>query len=402
MTLRFLTAGESHGPELNIIVEGIPSGLELLEEDINIDLKRRQGGYGRGGRMKIEKDQVIFTGGVRLGKTLGGPISLRILNNDFKNWDIAMSPVPQDINDEVVKNKIAEKFISRVRPGHADLTGSIKYNQEDVRNILERSSARETTSRVVAGAIFKKLLKSIDVNVYSFVTQIGRAALDENLLGNDYKSLYERAEQSEVRCPDEKISLEMIQVIDETRKNKDTVGGLTKVIATGIPVGLGSFVHWDRRINAKIAYALMSVHTVKSVEFGLGKNVAHIPGSKVHDQIFVDPNYSKKSFRYKRKTNNAGGTEGGMTTGEPILCTVATKPIPTLLQPLDSVNIQTKANETAHFERSDICVVPAAGVVLEAMMAYALCDEVLAKFGGDSMREFLCNHKCYQDYVFGR
>lgn len=402
MHIRFLTAGESHGPELNIIIEGIPAGLELTPEDINTNLKRRQGGYGRGGRMKIEKDQAIFTGGVRLGKTLGGPVSIRIINNDFKNWDIPMSTISQDLSNAEIKEKIDSKFISKVRPGHADLVGAIKYYQEDVRNILERSSARETTSRVVVGSICKKLLSVIGANVYSYVLKIGKASVSVERLGSNYKDLYLRAEESQVRCPVEEISKEMIKVIDETRENKDTIGGLIQVVACGLPPGLGSFTHWDKRINGRIAGALMSVHTIKSVEFGVGKLASEIPGSKLHDQIEIDTTWKNDKLRYKRKTNNSGGTEGGMTTGEPIVCTVATKPIPTLLQPLDSVDIKTKQNAQAHFERSDICVVPAAGVVLESMMAFVLADALMEKFAGDSVSEFLDNYNSYMKNVYQR
>lgn len=397
MPIRFLTAGESHGPELNIIVDGIPAGLELLPEDIDLDLARRQGGYGRGGRMKIEKDRVIFTGGVRLGKTMGGPISIRILNNDYKNWDVSMSPIPQDINDPAVKEKIDAKFISKARPGHADLTGAVKYNHEDIRNVLERSSARETTSRVVAGSICKKLLKAINVDVLSYVIRIGSASVDEKLLGNNYLELYKKSEESDVRCPDKDVSEKMKKAVDEARSKGDTIGGLTKIIALNLPVGLGSFTHFDKRLNGKIAGALMSVHTVKSVEIGLGKEVGERYGSDVHDQIEINPEWNNDRMRYRRKSNNAGGIEGGMSNGEPIVCTVATKPIPTLIKPLDSVDIKLKANAQAHFERSDICVVPAAGVVLESMLAYVLADSVLEKFGGDSIRDLTSSYKTYQE-----
>ncbi|MBI3590221.1 MAG: chorismate synthase [Candidatus Melainabacteria bacterium] len=399
--MRFLTAGESHGPELNIIVDGIPAGLELLSEDINKDLRRRQGGYGRGGRMKIETDQVIFTGGVRHGKTLGSPISTRVMNNDFKNWEVSMSSHPQDINNPEVKQKIDSKFVSRVRPGHADLAGAIKYSHEDIRNVLERSSARETTSRVVNGAICKKLLSILNITVISYVLRIGSAGIDPNTLSSNYNDLFLKAEASEVRCPDLNISEQMKLAINEARAQGDTLGGSIQVVASGIPVGLGSYIQWDKRLNGRIAGALMSVHTVKSVELGLGKLVSERYGSKVHDQIYIDPNWKGKSLRYKRKSNNAGGIEGGMSNGEPIVFTVATKPIPTLIKPLDSVDIKTKQNTQAHFERSDICVVPAAGVVLEAMMSYVLADVILEKFGGDNIKDLLDNYndylnKCYQ------
>ena len=400
MPIRFLTAGESHGPELNIIIDGIPAGLELLPEDINKDLLRRQGGYGRGGRMKIEKDQVIFTGGVRLGKTLGSPVSVRIINNDFKNWDVAMSQIPQDLNNPQIKEKIDAKYVSKVRPGHADLAGSVKFAHEDIRNVLERSSARETTSRVVSGAVCKKLLNTLNINVFSYVLRIGSAAVDTEKLGSDYAELFKKAEMSEVRCPDSNVSEQMKQVINETRTNGDTVGGLVQIVAYGMPIGIGSYTQWDKRLNGRIAGALMSVHTIKSVEIGLGKQVSETVGSKVHDQIRVDSNWKGKSFRYKRKSNNAGGIEGGMPNGEPIVCTVATKPIPTLIKPLDSVDIKTKQNTQAHFERSDICVVPAAGVVLESMLSYVLADAILEKFGGDSMSALLQNYNNYLNYTY--
>lgn len=402
MTLRFLTSGESHGPELNIIVDGIPSGLELNPDDINKDLKRRQGGYGRGGRMKIEKDSVIFTGGVRHGFTLGGTISARIINNDFKNWDTVMSPEQVDMNDPSVREKVESKFVSKARPGHADLTGAIKYNHEDIRNVLERSSARETTGRVVAGGIFKKFLQVLNVEIYSYVIRIGKVTVDLNMLENDYKALYLKAEESEVRCPDKKAASEMKKAIDEARAKGDTVGGLTQVIALGVPPGLGSYTQFDKRLNGQIAGALMSVHTVKSVEIGLGKKVSELYGSEVHDQIYINPKWNNNSLRYKRKTNNAGGIEGGMSNGEPIVCTVATKPIPTLIKPLDSVDIKTKSNTQAHFERSDICVVPAAGVVLEAMLAYVLARAALEKFGGDSISEFKRNYENYMKVCYSR
>lgn len=402
MSLRFLTAGESHGPELNIIVDGIPANLDLLPEDINIDLKRRQGGYGRGGRMKIEKDQVIFTGGVRLGKTIGGPVSVRIVNNDFKSWEVPMSSLPQDLKDPVIKEKIEAKSVSKVRPGHADLAGAIKYGHDDVRNVLERSSARETTARVVSGAIFKKLLSMLGIKVLSYVLRIGQASVDLKSLGTNYDDLYSMAESSEVRCPDKDISEKMKKAIDEARSKGDTIGGLIQVIACGLPVGLGSYTQWDKRLNGKIAGALASVHTVKSVEIGLGKMVSELYGSLVHDQIYINPDWKNDRLRYKRKTNNSGGIEGGMSNGEPIVCTVATKPIPTLIRPLDSVDIKSKTNTQAHFERSDICVVPAAGVVLESMLAYVLCDAALEKFGGDNINDMLDNYKNYLKKCYER
>lgn len=400
MLLRFLTAGESHGPELNVIVDGIPSGLELISSDIDTDLYRRQGGYGRGGRMKIEKDKVLFTGGVRLGKTLGSPVSVRVLNNDFKNWDVSMSPSPVDMKNPDNIEKIKSKYISRVRPGHADLTGAIKYSHHDIRNVLERSSARETTARVVAGAISKKFLKTLNIHIYSYVIRIGSIPLEVENINTNYSELFKMAEQSEVRCPDLNVSELMKDEINKARLKGDTIGGVIQVIAIGVPVGLGSYTQWDKRLNGRIAGALMSVHTVKSVELGMGKKVSEHFGSDVHDQIYVDDNWKGESLRYKRKTNNAGGIEGGMSNGEPIVCTVATKPIPTLIKPLDSVDIATKSNTQAHFERSDICVVPAAGVILEAMLSYVIADALLEKFGTDSMIDVINNYKNYQNRCY--
>lgn len=402
MHIRFLTSGESHGSELNVIVDGIPSNLEISPIDINVDLHRRQAGYGRGGRMKIEKDEVIFTGGVRLGKTIGGPVSMKIINKDFKNWEIPMSSVPCDIEDESVREKIESKFISKIRPGHADLPGAIKYSHHDIRNVLERASARETTSRVACGALCKRLLKLFEIEIYSYVIRIGKAFVDSRKLGSDYRELYLAAEKSSVRCPDPLVSKQMQDEIDKVRKDGDAVGGLVQVVACGVPVGLGSYAQWDNRLNARIAQALMSVHTVRSVEVGLGKLVSETYGSDVHDQIYIDPNWKGKSIRYKRKTNNAGGIEGGISNGEPIIFTASTKPIPTLIKTLDSVDIKTKENTKAHFERSDICVVPAAGVVLEAMMAYALTEAVLEKFSGDSVDDILTSYNSYLKKCYAR
>jgi len=352
--------------------------------------------------MKIEKDQTLFTGGVRLGKTIGGPVSVKLFNNDFKNWDIAMSPVPQDLSNPEIKREIESKYISCVRPGHADLPGAVKYGHEDVRDVLERSSARETTSRVVVGAICKKLLKQFNIKVLSYVLRIGSAYVNIKTLGNDYEALFSKAEVSSLRCPDPDVSEQMKKAIDTARTQGDTLGGLIQVVATGVPVGLGSYSQWDKRLNGRIAGALASVHTVKSIEIGLGKLVSELYGSQVHDQIYTDENWKGDRLRYKRKTNNSGGIEGGMSNGQPIVCTVAAKPIPTLIKPLDSVDIKSKSNTRAHFERSDICVVPAAGVVLESMLAYVLADALLEKFGTDNVNDISDNYKNYLRKCYGR
>lgn len=402
MPIRFLTAGESHGSELNVIIDGIPANLELAPHDVNKELLRRQVGYGRSGRMKIEKDEVIFTGGVRHGKTLGSPISVRILNNDFRNWEVAMSPQSVDLNNPNVTKEIESRYISRVRPGHADLAGVIKFGHSDVRNVLERSSARETASRVVNGSICKKLISSFNIKIYSYVLRIGSVSVDISNLGADYGDLFLKAENSKVRCPDMTVSGLMEKAIDEAKARGDTLGGLVQLVACGVPVGLGSYTQWDKRLNGRIAWVLMSVHTVKSVEIGLGKLVSEMYGSSVHDQIYIDPDWKGDRLRYKRKTNNAGGIEGGMSNGQPIICTVATKPIPTLIKPLDSVDIKLKSNTQAHFERSDICVVPAASVVLESMLSFVLADAFLEKFGGDSMDELTNNYQSYLEKCYQR
>jgi chorismate synthase len=417
MALRFLTAGESHGPELNIIVEGIPANMPLVAEDINLDLKRRQGGYGRGGRMKIEKDQVIFTAGVRHGRTFGGaPIAMRIINKDHEKWLHTMNASTVDLDDPVIAKELADKFISKVRPGHADFAGALKYNANDVRDILERSSARETTSRVAAGALCKKFLQYFNIEIFSHVLRIGTVdvvdaawwqGLDWTDLDSEYYKRKARVEASELRIFDDKVSQDMKAHIDAIRKAGDTIGGLIEVFALGLPVGLGSHVQWDRRIDGLIAQAMMSTHTVKSVEIGLGERVSQRSGSQVQDQIYLSTNIDSafnpktqkqtaSSFqRYARLTNNLGGIEGGMTNGLPISCRVAVKPIPTLVSKLDSIDLQTKAESESHFERSDVCVVPAAGVVLEAMLAIVLADCFLEKFGGDSMEEISDNYQAY-------
>jgi len=408
MSLRFLTAGESHGPELNIIIEGIPSNMPLLKEDIDSDLKRRQAGYGRGARMKIETDQAFFTAGVRHGRSFGGaPIGLKIINKDHEKWLHAMNPAPVDHSNPEIAEQLSAKFISKVRPGHADLAGAVKYNAADVRDILERSSARETTSRVAVGAVCKKFLSLFDIEIFSHVLNVGEVSLSDKAteLRNSlsYEEFKKQVENSELRiCDIPETELKMKEYIDQIRKRGDTIGGVVEVFALGVPVGLGSHVQWDRRLDGLIAQSLMSVHTVKSVEIGMGINVGSHPGSIVQDQIFLDENKINKAFRYSRRSNNLGGIEGGMSNGEPISCKIGLKPIPTLVSTLDSIDLQTQNNAKSHFERSDVCVVPAAGVVLEAMLAFTIAQAFLEKFGGDSMEEISRNYKSYQEYCLGR
>lgn len=341
---RYLTAGESHGKCLTAIIEGIPSGFDISPDFINNELKRRQGGYGRGGRMKIETDTVEITSGIRFGKTLGSPITLVIQNRDFENWEKIMSANPKDITDE--------KAFTTYRPGHADYAGSIKYDQKDLRNILERSSARKTAIEVAVGAVAKQILKEFDIKGHSNILRIGNGRTEE----------------------------EFKQEIDKAKEAGDTVGGKIEVIYENIPVGLGSFVQWDRKIDGKIAQAVMSIPAVKSVSIG-NHHAYKMRGSEFHDEMYV------KDGKIYRKTNNAGGVEGGMTNGENLVVTAVMKPIPTLRKPLNTVDANTMEETEAHFERSDTCAVEACAVVAEARIACVLADEFLNKFGGDSLKE---------------
>lgn len=386
--LRYLTAGESHGRLLSAILEGMPSGVPLEASMIDLDLARRQKGYGRGGRMKIEKDQVEIATGVRWGKTLGGPIGLIVQNRDWSHWQDKMSPDPDH-------DGCLEPFI-RPRPGHADLAGILKYDHTDVRNILERSSARETTMRVAVGAVSKALLENFGIRVISFVTEIGGVSVS---VSGDYAELFEKAEASEVRCPDEEGSKRMMAAIDEAKHNGDTLGGIFEIVVTGVPAGLGSHVHWDRKLDGRLAGALMSVQAIKGVEVGIGFEVARRPGSKVHDEIFYIREGGNLAGGYYHGSNNAGGIEGGMSNGEPVRLRAAMKPIPTLTKPLRSVNIETKEPLEAAWERSDHCAVPAAAVVGEAVVAFEIARAFLDKFGGDSLREVSRNYEGYLEQI---
>ena len=357
---RFLTSGESHGQCLNAIIEGLPSNLYIDIDFINSELKRRQGGYGRGGRMQIEHDCVKIKSGVRFSKTTGAPVCIEIQNKDWENWKIPMSVEEVDLTDENVSKLVEEKKITRVRPGHADLSGAIKYNQEDVRNILERSSARETASRTAVGAVAKCFLKEFGITFSSKIIQIGEAFDSE----------------------------QMKKEIDIAKEQGDTLGGSFEVVFKNLPVGLGSFVNWDRRIDGLLAQAVMSIPAIKAVEIGAGAKSAVLKGSQMHDEIF----YDKEKNKYYRKTNNAGGIEGGMTNGEDVVLKITMKPIPTMKKPLQSVDIKTKEPYTAHFERSDTCALEACAVVAEAMCAIVFADAILEKFGGDSIEEIKKNY----------
>jgi chorismate synthase len=377
---RFLTAGESHGQGLVAIIEGVPAGLALDEEYIAKDLTRRQQGYGRGARMAIEEDRAEIASGVRHGVTMGSPITLLILNRDWENWKQVMSVLP--VEQEV-------EPVTRLRPGHADLAGAMKYNLDDVRPILERASARETASRVAVGAVARKLLGEFDIEIHSHTVCVGgRWAKQVEKID------WSKVEKSPVRCADSKAERAMLSAIDEAKKSGDSLGGVFEVVASGVPIGLGSHVHWDRRLNGRVAQAMMSINAVKGVEIGAGFNEASLPGSQVQDIIELG---AKGSWRHV--TNRAGGIEGGMSNGEPIVVRAAVKPIPTMSKPLPSVDLRTGENVEAHFERSDVCVVPAAGVIGEAMLAIILAEAMLEKFGGDHIKETLRNYRGYLESI---
>jgi chorismate synthase len=394
--LRFLTAGESHGRALGVIVEGIPAGLALTAEAIAVDLARRQRGYGRGARQAIEHDRAEIVAGVRHGLTLGSPILLEVANRDWENWTSVMQVEPLSEVESAELLALAEGGnkratpVTRVRPGHADLAGAVKYGFNDVRNVLERASARETAARVAAGGVARAFLAELGVEVWSFTAEVGGVAIDpaSATLPRD------AADASPLRCPDPAAEARMIARIDEARTNGDTVGGVFEVVAHGLPIGLGSYVHWDRRLDAALAAAVMSINIVKGVEFGLGFEQTRRFGSQVHDVI----DGRGEGGRWIHRSNNAGGLTGGVTNGEPLVVRGAVKPISTLARPLPSADLVTgEAVDKAHYERSDISVVPAAGVVGEAMVLLVLADFTLDKFGGDSLAETRDNLERYRE-----
>jgi chorismate synthase len=375
---RFLTAGESHGKALTAIVEGMPAGLRLDEDFIAHDLKRRQGGYGRGSRQRIEHDRAEILSGVRHGVTMGSPVTLVIWNRDWENWKTAMSVSPVEGDT---------KRITRPRPGHADLAGVTKYALDDVRPVLERASARETAARVAAGGVARRFLEEFGVEIHSHTLAIGggwaKVATPVD---------WQQVESSLVRCADSIAEKGMMVAIEEAMGSGDTVGGVSEVVAFGVPVGLGSHIQWDRRLDGRIAQAMMSIQSVKGVEIGDAFKVVDERGSQVHDGIEMS---EKAAYPWQRQSNRAGGIEGGISNGEPIVLRLAVKPIPTLAKPLPSVDLATGESVLAHFERSDVCVVPVVGVIGEAMLAMVLADAVLEKFGGDSMGETRRNFETY-------
>lgn len=392
--LRFLTAGESHGPSLGVTIEGVPAGLELTAEALAVDLARRQRGYGRGARQSIEQDQAEILAGVRHGRTLGSPILLLVRNRDWSNWTRVMQVEPLSSAEAAELAGLAEAGnkraspVTRVRPGHADLAGALKYGFNDVRDVLERASARETAARVAAGGVARAFLAEFGIDVWSFTAEVGGVALEP---ANASRSRAE-ADASPLRCPDPDAEARMMARIDEARSNGDTVGGVFEVVAHGLPIGLGSYVQWDRRLDAAVAAAVMSINIVKGVEFGLGFEQTRRFGSAVHDVIAG----RGEGGHWIHRSNNAGGLTGGVTNGEALVVRGAVKPISTLARPLPSADLITgQPVDQAHYERSDISVVPAAGVVAEAMVMLTLADFMLDKFGGDSIEDTRTNFAAY-------
>lgn len=382
--MRYFTAGESHGQELTAIVEGVPAGLRVSEEQINADLARRQSGYGRGGRQKIERDTVRVTGGIRFGRTLGSPVSMVVRNRDWENWEQRMAPFgepPADLMREVTP-----------RPGHADLLGVLKTDTDDCRNILERASARETAARVAASGIPREFLAELGVEVLSYVTSIGDAAMKEDdpiAAAAFYKPL--DIELSEVRCPDSGATRAMKRAIDKAIEDRDSLGGTFRVVVRGLVPGVGGYATGRDRLTSQLGAAVLSIPAIKGIEFGLGFQAAKLPGSKVHDEITLDP---KRGFT--RGGNNAGGLEGGMTTGLPLVITAAMKPIATLMRPLGTIDLDTLEPAEASKERSDVCAVPAAAVIAEAEVAFVLADAYLRKFGCDNMTDIKAAVRAYK------
>ncbi len=379
---RYLTAGESHGPQLSTIIEGLPAGMRLSVETVNDDLALRQLGYGRGDRMKIEKDTAQILSGVRWGETIGSPVTLVIKNRDWENWCEKMSSLPEFRDDA--------SAVTRPRPGHADLSGAMKYHHTDVRNVLERSSGRETAARVAVGGVAKALLAEFGIKVGGYVTELG--GISATTPDEPFEALWLTAAGSETSCCDPVAELDMKRVIDAAQSGGDTLGGVVEVQVIGVPPGLGSYVQWDRKLDARLAMALMSVQAIKGVEVGIGFEASRRPGSRVHDEIFYKDGYYRAS-------NNAGGIEGGMSNGEPIVVRAAMKPIPTLYSPLRSVDMVTHEPFEATVERSDTCAVPAALVVAKAVVAIEIANALLEKFGGDSIVEIRRNLEGYREQI---
>jgi chorismate synthase len=395
MHLRFTTAGESHGKAFVALVEGLPAGLPVTAEAVDRDLARRMQGYGRGARMKIERDCIEWLAGVRAGETLGSPVAMLIANRDWANWEDIMA---HEAADGEAVGELRRRRVSRPRPGHADLAGVLKYDRLDARDILERASARETAARVAAGALAKRLLDEFGVEVGSHVVSLGGVTVPRP--SEQPVPLNDTANRSEVRVLDQSVEPEIVRRIDQAKKAGDTLGGEVEVVARGVVVGLGSHVSWDRKLDGRLAGLLMSIPAVKAVEIGMGVEAARRPGSEVHDAIFagqtpLPPTSGDRRGGFRRRSNNAGGLEGGITTGEPVVVRVAMKPISTLMSPLPTVDLSSGQAANAQSERSDVTAVPALGVIAEAMVAIALADAMLEKFGGDSLGEMRRNYQAY-------
>ena len=391
--IRFTTAGESHGQALVSIVEGVPAGLPLLAADVDAQLVRRQQGYGRGRRMQIERDAVEFLAGVRAGETIGAPIAMLIRNRDWQNWHEIMDPAPREGETPHAARKRA---VTRPRPGHADLTGLLKYDRDDARDILERASARETTARVAAAAVCRRLLDEFGVRIGSHLVHLG--GIDARRPDPMPDDLDAAADASPLRTLDAEAEAVMIARIDEVKRAGNTLGGICEVVADGLPVGLGSHVSWDRKLDGRIAAAMMSIPAVKGVEIGMGFQAARLTGAEVHDEIEIAPGRTRAG-NVRRRTNRAGGLEGGMTSGEPLVVRVAMKPISTLMRPLATVDVATSGAAAAVAERSDVTAVPAMGVIAEGMLALVLADAFVEKFGGDSLEETRRNHDAYLSHI---
>ena len=393
--LRFTTAGESHGPALVSILEGAPAGIPLLVSEVNADLARRQQGYGRGRRMQIEQDSAELLSGVRAGYTIGSPIAMLIRNRDWENWRDVMDPAPSASSDSAERRR----SVTRPRPGHADLSGMLKYDRDDARDILERASARETTARVAAGAICRKLLRELGISIGSHLVELGGivAAIPDELPDD----LNVAADTSPLRTLDKAAEKKMIARIDAAKKEGDTLGGVCEVVCRGLPVGMGSHVSWDRKLDGRIGAAMMSIPAVKGVGIGIGFEAARLRGSQVHDEIHGASD-RRRTGDIARRTNRAGGLEGGMTTGEPLIVRVAMKPISTLMRPLATVEMKTGEAASAVAERSDVTAVPAMGVIAEAMLAFVLAQAALEKFGGDSLGELKRNMEGYLSRIAER
>jgi chorismate synthase len=394
--LRYLTAGESHGPCLTMIIDGVPAGFPIQIEKINHDLWRRQQGYGRGGRMLIEKDEAQVRSGIRWGETIGAPVALGIENRDWKNWTKKMSALPEDRDDKIA--------VTKPRPGHADLNGALKYDRSDIRDILERASARETVARTAVGSFAKQLLAPFEIRIMGYIRSIGNVAA--NLSRLSFNEIYARSEESPVRTADPDAEEKMIALIEECKREGNTLGGIFEIVVLGLPPGLGSHTQWDRKLDGRLARALMSIQAMKGVEIGLGFEMARRRGSQVHDEIFFDPSkdVSEGTPRvvptgFYRGSNNSGGTEGGMSNGAPLVARVAMKPISTLMSPLQSVDLRSKQPADASVERSDVCAAPAATVVGESVVAFEIARAFLEKFGGDSLREVRRNYENYLEQI---